>query len=1185
MFKLKMLILCSMITLSWLPGAVSLEQLTQNTSVADFSAEAVYKTVDGKLQGARFRHNASGFVLDFLRIQSIPQAFFWVNTHPVSDRGEPHTLEHLVLGKGNKGRYVGSLEEMRLGSSSAFTQQLRTCYHYNTSAGSEVFFELFEAKLDALLHPDFSDEEIRREVMNVGVAEDLVDGSLRLEEKGTVYNEMVSGFEKPWGNLYYEMGRMLFGDDNPSGYSAGGFPAAIRSMKPEDIRKFHQLNYHLNNMGVVISLPDDIGLEEVLTRMSKILKSVEPHAISQNDPDAGLENLPDYHPAPAGSLKQVHFPGDNPDEPGELLLAWPAELDLSLEDEFLLDLFMANLAAGETSNLYERFINSETRTMDIGVTSVSGWRSDEKGDPVYVSFNNINTASATPAAMDKIRSVVLDEIRKVGSLPEDSEELEAFNSRALNQVLQQSRSLRQFLNSPPRFGYRGTGSNWMNHLHRLHQSDDFSRDLLMTGLFDKIKAQLKSDDNIWSELIKRCRLLDVLPYGVSTLPDPEYLDASEKARDDRLAAFLEDLKQQYNTFEDAKAISAFQKDYDAKTETIETTAGQVSMPGFVKTPPLTLDDQLDYSIETLTGGSDLVFSDFENISGGTIGFAFDLHHVPPPMLSYLAALPTLMTGVGVEKDGEVLSFNEMKEAQRKEILNLSAQFAANGSTGRVELVASAQGSDLNETLKAIAWLRAILLSPDLSESNLPRIRDAIANRLGYLRNRMQGSEENWVHNPADAFKFQEDALYLATSSFLTETHALQRLKWKLMDPLQNEGSHQVREFLSQLSDLSHFKTIDELREILSALQSDDRQGEAFQPGAVGNLLTQLDEASGESVQEILGDLQLTLTEIPGESLQVDWPYLCNAALTDLGLRPMKVLIIYKDLLRKIVTQNNVRAYLISSNETLQKIKPEMDQLPGSFTPGTSPLQNYLATPFITARMRQRYQNLLEPVYVGLVNENTRAGVHINSASGTGITAVDDESLLNFLASKLYGGHGAHSMFMKTWAAGLAYSNGVGASEINGEIHYYAERCPDLAQTMQFVVSELQNAPYNPSLADYAVAQSFKRVRSGDSYERRGRAMADDLADGIMPVEVQNFREHIMALKDMPDLYDKLRERMPKIYGEVLPGLESAEAQNKNRLFFMIGPETQLQPYETYLKSVDEKAVMYRVYPRDYWIVP
>ncbi len=1181
MIKRVELLLFCFILAGLLSGALTLDQLTENTRVGDFTAEAVYEGVGGRVQGARLRHISSGFVLDFMRIQSIPQAFFWVNSHPVSDQGEPHTLEHLVLGKGNKGRYVGSLEEMRLGSSSAFTQQLRTCYHFNTSATSDVFFELFQAKLDALLHPDFTDEEIRREVMNVGVSEDPVDGSLKLEEKGTVYNEMVSSFEKPWGNQYYELGRMLFGPSHPSGFSAGGSPAAIRTMQPEDIRKFHASNYHLNNMGAVVTLPADIGLEEILMRMSGILKTLEPDAVSENDPDDKPETLPAYAPAPEGTLRQVHFPADNPDEPGELVFVWPAELNLTAEEALLLDIFIANLAGGETSNLYSRFIASETRKMDIGATSVSGWRSDEKGNPVYISFRNIATQSAAPEVMAKIRTAIQDEILAIASLPPQSPELQAFNDRALNRILQQRRSLRDFLNSPPRFGYRGTGSHWMNHLHQLHRQAGFHRDLLMGATFDAAENQLKSGDNLWPKLIDSWQLLKVQPYGVSTLPDPDYLTESEKARSERLAVYLENLKKRYGIEDDLEVITAFKKDYDARTAVIEAAAGSLSMPEFVKTPPLNLDDQLDFTVETLPGGGELVFSDFENISGGTVGFAFDLHRVPPPMLTYLAALPTLMTEIGVTRDGTLLSYKAMKEMQRREILKLSVYFSANANTDRVELAAYASGSDVTETLKAIDWLRAVLFAPDLSRANLPRIRDAIATRLGALRNRMQGPEESWVHNPANAFKYQNDLLYLTTSSFLTQIHALQRLKWKLTEPL---SAGLITDFFSQLSDLAQFESADDLGNTLGELQTAAMTGDLFQQGQVGFDLQRLDPDDLKTVREILGDLQLTLAEVPDGSLKTDWPYLCNAALSDLQLSPARVLIIYKDMLKKIVNRNSVRSWVVCSKANLERIQPELNRLTEGFFSGKLPEQTYLSQARITNRMQLREGKSQMPVYVGLVNENTRAGVHINSARGTSASDLDDAHLLDFLASKMYGGHGAHSLFMKTWAAGLAYSNGVGSSEISGQISYYAERCPDLAQTMQFVVSELEHAPADPALADYAVAQAFKGVRSGERYENRGRAMADDLADKLTPAVMRTFREHILALGQSPGLYEELKQRMPEVYGRVLPGLGGAGSVTEGGLYFVIGPETQLQPYETYLKSTDENAVLYRLYPRDFWIV-
>ena len=76
---------------------IKLNNLQPHLQVADFTVEAIYEMDNHIPLGARFRHDQSGFVLDLMRIQSVPQAFMWVNTHPVSDRGEPHTLEHLLL--------------------------------------------------------------------------------------------------------------------------------------------------------------------------------------------------------------------------------------------------------------------------------------------------------------------------------------------------------------------------------------------------------------------------------------------------------------------------------------------------------------------------------------------------------------------------------------------------------------------------------------------------------------------------------------------------------------------------------------------------------------------------------------------------------------------------------------------------------------------------------------------------------------------------------------------------------------------------------------------------------------------------------------------------------------------------------------------------------------------------------
>ena len=128
-----------------------LERLKPGEAIQGFRTDAIYLDDADKPMGGRFVHLKTGFVLDLLQIQSVPQAFMWVNTPPTSDKGEPHTQEHLLLGKGNKGRAVANSEDMSLTESSAYTQQWRTCYFFNTVAGPEVFYNQLEKRLDAML--------------------------------------------------------------------------------------------------------------------------------------------------------------------------------------------------------------------------------------------------------------------------------------------------------------------------------------------------------------------------------------------------------------------------------------------------------------------------------------------------------------------------------------------------------------------------------------------------------------------------------------------------------------------------------------------------------------------------------------------------------------------------------------------------------------------------------------------------------------------------------------------------------------------------------------------------------------------------------------------------------------------------------------------------------------------------
>ncbi|UCC79493.1 MAG: insulinase family protein, partial [Candidatus Zixiibacteriota bacterium] len=986
--------------------------LKQGQKIADFSVENLYLNETNQPMGLRLRHGQSGFVLDLLRIQTVPQAFIWVNSFPPSDQGEPHTCEHLLLGKGTRGRYVASLEDMSLTNSSAFTMQLQTVYHFHTAAGIETFYDLLEAKLDALINPTFSDEEIRREVCNIGYSIDPVDSTLRLEEKGTVYSEMTTSFERPWSNMGRKLDLLLFGPDHPLSYSSGGYPPAIRTMTPEDMWAFIDENYHLNNMGMIAVVDSDIDLDDYLKRISDILKRVEPDARADHDPTKAEELMPPGRSADEGAIELAQFPHQNPNEPGLLLYAWPPARELSSDDEYLLELFLDNIAGGTTSNLYKKFIDSETRTMDLGANTVFSWFDTYPGHAVYIGFNNVKTSFLNAEMIDSVRALILDEFKEVYNLKDDSDKLAEFNERVKNKVVQRRRNIRKFLNTPPRFGYRGTGARWYYHIKHLQKTDGFEKNLALVGELENAEKLLASNKNIWKGYIEKWGLLRTVPYSVGSRPNPDIPKEQEKELEKRLDDFMASLKTKYGIENEDEAKRKFKEEYDVKTAAIENEAAKIPMPGFIDNPPLTLDDNLNYTVDKLPGGGPLVVSTFEAMTNATAGLAFNMYAVPESLLVYVSALPTLMTDVGVIIDGNPIPYDEMIELLRKEILSLNVYYSVNNRTERVELIVRGSGSYKEESIKAMDWMSTLIFSPDWRKENLPRIRDAVDLSLKDLRNTTKRAEEAWVNDPANAYLNQHNYLLLSANSFMTKTHSLHRLRWMLKDGGSDKIADEFSEFMSQISGFAATADRDELADLISYLTSTEGDMAGFSEAArMKSEMAKLSPETRDLVTSALDDLNMHLTDIPDNSLAEDWKYLCKQMSTDLKIKPGRALNDIKCLAGLIFKQDNVRGFLISGDRDQDSYIDNLNGLAEKLNDAPTEYHKYSSEELVYSRLNKRRGESSKPVYVGLINENTRLGVHINSSDCASYFDTDRDKLLKFLSARLYGGGGAHSMFM------------------------------------------------------------------------------------------------------------------------------------------------------------------------------
>jgi Zn-dependent M16 (insulinase) family peptidase len=1145
-------------------AAIDYSNLRERQVINGFRTAAVYLDDAGRAMGGRFIQIRSGFTLDLLRIQSAPQGFIWVKTYPTSNMGEPHTQEHLLLGKGTRGRALGSIEPMSLVTSSAFTMQWMTCFHFYTAAGPEVFFEHFERMFEALKFPNYTDEEIRREVRNFGVSAGP-DGALRLEEQGTVYNEMTTSMDQPAYRLFHRAALAIYGPDHPLAFSAGGLPEALRVIQPADIRRFHDAHYFGGNMGMIAALPKEVTLETALAKIDEALDRVEPrHPVL---PVMTEKDLPAPRPAPEGRIEYVPYPSQNAQQPSSVLLVWPAERNLANREYELLNLFLDNFAGDSDTNLYARLVNSRTREADFGIQGINAWADGDQGNPVYVMFRDMPPAGMNDQNLGLLRSKVIEELKRVAAWPDGSTELKAFHQRLKSRILQRRRELARFVNSPPGFGLRGIGSDWVTQLVRLNKEPGFHKSLTEKEDLDAIEAQLAGSRNIWRDALAGWKLTDVTPWIEAAKPDPALIGQEERERAARIAAETERLKRQYGVTDGQAALRRYKAEQDAASRVIEAAAREITPPRFIENPPLDLDDSLQFTTRKLAGGVPLVASTFDSMTGSTVGLALRLNAVSDGELIYLSLLPELLTRSGVIENGKPVPYPEMAERLRSEILGLNANYSINPLTSRYELVIRGSGSNAAETARALEWMKLALLDPDWRPENLSRLRDLVDETLGAVHNRMQGPEETWVEDPARAWQFQYSPLLLATSSFLTREHNLFRLKWML----KGGGAPDIDRFLEALGRIEGTRA-----ERLQTLSTMER---GTYPG-----LESLSASSKKLAQDAARDLEMLLPEIPDSSLPADWTALCNGMRRDLEAGPEKTLAELEKVRRLIADRNGARMFLIGSAEAQNTLARSVEEFPALLENSASRRAVTRSRLPIEQRLHAHDRQGGVPLFVGLLNPNSQGGVFVNSAPGAGYQDTSPDSLLDFLASLLYAGHGAHGIFMKTWSAGLAYSNGIRVRPLEARVNYYAERTPLLPQTLEFVIDELKNAHPDPALVDYAIAGAFDGTRSALSFEERGEAMAEDLADGLTPEVVTRFHRAILDLRKRPDLADELFRRMPKVYERVLPGMGISAKDVPGAVYFVIGPEKQLSAYEQYLKKVEGPGTrLFRLYPRDFWV--
>lgn len=1094
--------------------------------MSGFVPEAIYTGLSGARAGGLWRHAATGLELRLLHIESVPQAFVHVHAPPVGDGGESHAGEHLLLGKGARGKALAAEEELALVESTAFTSQTEVCYAFNCAAGARTFFRVLGQMLEALLFPDYTDEEIRREICHLAAVRDQASGALALEEQGTVYTEMVATCEKRW-IVFHELHRRLFGADHPLGFVAGGTPEGIRAVTPAHLRAYHAAHYHLAGIGLILALPPAIPVEDTLQRLDALVCELAARPEHRARPRE-RRALPPLSPQPA-SLVRVPYPNQNERDTGTLVMAWgpraPGDLAAHLRRRLLLEPF----ADGETSWLHRAWLDRSTRRREVGASRVYGGLDlTPLSEGAQVGLMGLLPEAASEESLEGLRRDVRAELEAFLDLPADDERRALYRGRAETRLLDLERGLLRRLSAPPLFGRRGVHASWREHLRLVDRGGGPERSLLFEPHLSAVRAELRADALDQRATARELGLLDERPHALASWASPQEIERRGAARSARLRAALDELVAREGGDEQA-ALEALARRDEAAAAALEARDRAITPGRLVDDVPLTLDDTLEWERARL-GGLPALRGKFVSSATVEVSLALRVEGVRPEELALLPVLPALLTGCGLRGPGGTLAYDALEEALERETAGVWATWDLRPDRERVELVLGAAGLGPAEARRALEWLGRCALESDLAPENLPRLRDLVEQMARDLRGALGRSEEAWVRNPAGALRFQRDPLYLAAGSLFTQLHLLARLRWRLAEPPPD-----------------------------------------------------LTAAAPEVLEELRADL-------PPATREADLERLMAQAAQDLARPPEETLAHLRaltDLFRP--RSGAARLVLAGAPAALAEVEPAvvglLERLRAAGPPSVRPEHPRRDPPRVSARVRARAGDGLEPVHWGLVHETASTATLVLASQLTGFASDEREALLDMLAGSLDAGGGPHAFFMRTWGAGLAYSNGLRVMPLLGRVSYYAERCPDPAQTMRFVLDLARDEARlsAPGLIDYALAQLVGASRAADRFESRARAQAADLEDGLTPERIAAQRRALLALAREPGLQAELLRRRTAVLGRVLPGLGPTAREHHDAVHLVIGPERLLGEWEELIARSEPGERVARIWPADLWL--
>lgn len=466
-----------------------------------------------------------------------------------------------------------------------------------------------------------------------------------------------------------------------------------------------------------------------------------------------------------------------------------------------------------------------------------------------------------------------------------------------------------------------------------------------------------------------------------------------------------------------------------------------------------------------------------------------------------------------------------------------------------------------ELRAGLGLIQSITTINYLEPSNADRLRDVVQRQQWEDEAYDNGENDYWFMNPSNAFRYQDDPLYLALSSVLTQTHWDGRLMWMLHKPVGPAEIAKLHRFAATTIPALAGKSGKQLSEILDGLNENGLERE---------LLDYWKRNIPSFAQDQL------LTGLKQLSLEVE---------EDLRAGPASTIADFRTLQRIVINRGAVKIDLTLDPKNLEAVKAELsgflESIPDS--PNKDEQTESAGNPVLdNVGKRYNFQQASFPQFIGLGDLKNDTANMVFYADFPGYSQVDHQSLIEVLSSKLVSGSGPNTVYMKTGEQGLAYASSIASDPSSRLLRYYALRTSDIPTLIELVNSVAGSITHlqDDFVIDYALQKTFSPPRSMMTFSERGRGIAKDIWDGNDPAQVRRFSEAVLKLRNEPNLLQELIDAGKSAICPVLVIKACAQQQHRARsVFFFTGPERLLADSE---KKLDIPQLL-RLYPSDFWI--